>query len=231
MNAKIGFTTEIADLPYFTVNSEWLTTALNTPCDPGAIAAAMRDGDITIEKILQMSATEGMDTSGMDFTNKSPREAAFVLTANSRKDKDIVVKYDNRKNPNAMPIKKIMAEQEKTVAHLTAFVKELMNDIETEPIPEATPFGDTGAFVVSFRSILNSPSIVMTSEYYSQKVQAGFVGGALMTKASRGQAVEMINTMVEMVNTRRVTVGSTNHFLNEHTLAVIRRKLKEEDLV
>lgn len=72
-------------------------------------------------------------------------------------------------------------------------------------------------FTVNFASLTNWN---LSPEYYDQDEQARIVSQKLESATSMGQ---MIKHMGEMVETKKVKIGSTNYHLNDKTVQVLRR--------
>ena len=72
-------------------------------------------------------------------------------------------------------------------------------------------------FTVNFASLT---SWNLSPEYYDQDEQARIVSQKLESATSMGQ---MIKHMREMVETKKVKIGSTNYHLNEQTIQVLHR--------
>lgn len=131
----------------------------------------------------------------------------------------------HQEQPKADPLKLAEEAQAKAIKLMTDFVRDLCAEIRQTKINDAVPFKN-GAVVISSSAIFGSRNMVLSAEYYSSEAQAKLVEQVLMPKAKAGQAIAIKEAIIQMCDSERVVVGGNIHRINEQTIDILAKRLK-----
>lgn len=127
-----------------------------------------------------------------------------------------------------MSIEKLISDYKKALEETENLKKKVVNALDQEitnaPIPGVTPISNTsGVRTVSVRSSALAGGI-WTPEYYISESQA-----KLVTERISGIVAPdaLITALEDMINTRKVVLKYTTHFLNDTTIAILQKVVDE----